>query len=80
MTESNDDIRYRNRFRDGGNDEPMKKHQKKVWNRATGRFQKPAPKVRPGGAMEWWKEKVGGQSVNAKRSKKLKQDMKKSGT
>lgn len=40
--DDDDDARYRNRFRDGPNDEPMARHQKKVFNRATGEFQKPA--------------------------------------
>lgn len=38
QAERDDDIRYRNRFREGGDDEPMARHKKKVWDRSTGTF------------------------------------------
>jgi len=56
QAEIDDDNRYRNRFRDGGNDQPMSRHKKKVFNRATGEFQKPAVKL---DAKKWWKKKLG---------------------
>ena len=43
--DDDDDVRYRNRFRDGDNDEPMARHKKKVFNRATGRHEKPAIQI-----------------------------------
>ena len=70
--EMDDDVRYRNRFRDGGNDEPMKRHQKKVFDRSTGTFNKPAKQTN---AKQWWGEAAGfgkkrGEGALAKRRKK----------
>ena len=58
--QDDDDVRYRNRFRDGGNDEPMQRQTKRVFNKATGRHEtSKAKKVHPGGAVGWYKEKAG---------------------
>ena len=85
QAELDDDARFRNRFRDGGDDEPMKRHQKKVFNRATGTFEKPAQQMDTAG---WWKEKLGfgkgkppkkGTGALAKRRKKALDDQIKKG-
>lgn len=65
-------------------DRPMKRQTKRVFNRATGKFQKQAGKVRPGGATQWWKEKLGfggkkGEGALAKRRKKVIDDNVKKG-
>jgi len=64
---SDDDARFRNRFRDGENDEPMKRKTKRVYNRATGQFQDAAPRVHPEGAAGWYKDKLGLKGQRRKR-------------
>lgn len=73
QAEIDDDNRYRNRFRDGGNDEPMARHKKKVFNRATGRHEKPATKV---SAKKWWGEKIAGTAPRPLRKRKADLDKK----
>jgi len=73
---TDDDIRYRNRFREGGDDQPMKRHQKKVFNRATGRFEKPATRM---DTTQWWKDKAKSMGANIRRAGQLKKQMKREG-
>ncbi len=72
QAEIDDDTKYRNRFRDGGNDEPMARHKKRAYNRATGEHQKPATEV---DSKKWWRGKVGtdkkGSGALAKRRRKV---------
>ncbi|MDH3412454.1 MAG: hypothetical protein OER87_07575 [Gammaproteobacteria bacterium] len=65
--EMDDDVRYRNRFREGGNDEPMARHKKKVFNRATGQFQKPALQR---SAKEEWSKILKGTTPRPMRERK----------
>jgi hypothetical protein len=74
--EMDDDVRYRNRFRDGGNDEPMKRHQKKVFDRSSGTFKKPATETN---AKQWWGEALGKHSQNKRAAARTKKKIEGSG-
>jgi len=79
QAEIDDDTRYRNRFRDGGDDKPMKRHQKKVFNRATGTFDKPAPDPTPKGHKAWYAEKIAKVSENKRQAARTRKKAEEAG-
>ena len=57
-------------------DRPRKRKKKRVYNRETGKFQDPAPRL---DTTKWWKKKLGvgnkaGEGALAKRRKKVVDD------
>lgn len=46
---------------------PMRRKTKRVYNRATGKHEEPAPRIHPEGAQGWWRDKFG---LDGRRRKK----------
>lgn len=74
QAEIDDDTRYRNKFRDGPNDPDSKSKVKRVFNKATGKFQDAAPRL---DAKKWYGKKIAGHSQNKKAQTRTAENIKK---